>query len=139
MEDAFPQPEASWIHRVSYGETDAMAIVYYANYLHWFEQGRSFFIREQGMGYSQIEEKGVYLPVREACCRYLASAKYDQEVSVRTGIGKWGRASLTFYYEVYNLSESNKLITTGHTQHACVNAQGKPVALPEWLKDLFKE
>ncbi|MCF8104960.1 MAG: acyl-CoA thioesterase [Desulfohalobiaceae bacterium] len=135
-QEPFPQPEAWWEHRVSYGETDAMGIVYYGNYLHWFEQARSHFIRERGMGYSEIEKQGVLLPVREVHCRYLAPATYEQEIMVRTGIGTWARASLTFEYQVYNLSRDRSLMTLGQTQHACVSPQGRPVPVPDWLKTL---
>ncbi len=134
----FPTPETRWLHRVSYGETDAMGVVYYANYLHWFEQARSHFIREQGMSYAEIEKRGLRLPVREAYCRYRAPATFDQEVEVRTGISSWGKASLTFIYEVTNLSQGKTLMTTGHTQHACVDPSGKMIPVPGWLTDLFQ-
>ncbi|MGM0645053.1 MAG: acyl-CoA thioesterase [Thermodesulfobacteriota bacterium] len=133
---AFPHPENTWNHRVSYGETDAMGVVYYANYLHWFEQARSFFIRELGMSYKDIETRGVTLPVREAHCRYRSPASYEDEIAVRTGINEWRRASLTFVYAIYNLSREQVLMATGSTQHACTNSAGRPVPVPEWLKTL---
>lgn len=134
---SFPVPESWWPHLVSYGETDAMAVVYYANYLHWFEQSRSHFIRERGMSYNEVERRGVYLPVREAACRYLRPARYDDEIFVRVGISVWGRASVEFVYEVRTGGDRSVLHTTGRTQHACVDATGKPVAIPAWLKELF--
>ena len=134
----FPTPETRWRHRVSYGETDAMGVVYYANYLHWFEQARSHFIREQGMSYAEIEKRGLLLPVREAYCRYRAPATFDQEIEVRTGISAWGKASLTFVYEVINLLKEQAMMTTGHTQHACVDPSGKMIPVPGWLTDLFQ-
>lgn len=136
-EQDFPRPCSEWRHRVSYGETDAMGVVYYGNYLHWFEQARSDFIRRQGMSYADIEQKGLLLPVQEAYCRYRASAQYDQEIGIYTGISKWGRASLTFVYLVYNHSRQGKLISQGYTKHACVNSQGRPIAVPDWLKQLL--
>lgn len=135
--DAFPKPESWWKHFVSYGETDALGIVYYGNYLHWFEQARCHLLREVGLPYSQIINNGLNLPVREAYCRYRSSARFEQEIAVRTGIGKWRRASLTFQYEIYNLSENNQLMTTGYTQHPCVDSNGKLIAVPSWLKDIF--
>jgi acyl-CoA thioester hydrolase len=132
----FPHPDAWWPHLVSYGETDAMGIAYYGNYLHWFEQGRCHYLRELGAKYSEIESRGVLLPVREAYVRYLAPARFEQEIAVRTGIGRWGRASLVFSYEIYNMSEEQKLMTTGHTHHACVSPQGRLVGVPDWLKEL---
>ena len=133
---AFPHPENTWTHRVSYGETDAMGVVYYANYLHWFEQARSFFIRELGMSYKDIEARGVTLPVREARCRYRSPAGYEDKIAVRTGINEWRRASLTFVYAIYNLSREQVLMATGSTQHACTNSAGRPVPVPEWLQTL---
>ncbi|MFP4286036.1 MAG: acyl-CoA thioesterase [Desulfovermiculus sp.] len=135
----FPVPEVWWPHRVSYGETDAMGIVYYANYLHWFEQARSHFIRELGLSYSEIEARGILLPVREAFCRYRAPARFENLISIRTGIRDMNRASITFVYEVYNQSEDNRFMTSGYTQHPCMGRDGKPVAVPQWLKVLCME
>lgn len=132
----FPTPETWLAHRVSYGETDTMGVLYYAEYLHLFERGRSEFIRERGMSYATVEERGIILPVREAQCRYRASARYDDLVQIRIGIAEWGRASITFVYELYDESRT-RLLATGMTQHACINPQGRPVGVPQWLKDLF--
>jgi len=66
--------------RVRYAETDAMGVVYYANYLVWFELGRTDWIRAHGMTYREFEEHGVLLPVIEAHCAYRASARYDDLV-----------------------------------------------------------
>ena len=111
-----------------------MGVLYYAEYLHLFERSRSEYIRERGMSYAEVEERGIYLPVREASCRYRSPAKYDDLVWVHTGIQEWGRASIRFVYELYN-EDKGRLLATGMTQHAVVNAAGKPVAVPPWLKD----
>lgn len=134
----FPTPETWLAHRISYGETDTMGVLYYAEYLHLFERGRSEFIRARGMSYATVEERGIMLPVREAQCRYRSSARFDDLVQIRIGITEWGRASLTFTYEIRNETK-DKLLATGMTQHACVNPTGRPVAVPDWLKDLFTE
>lgn len=70
----FPTPETWFPHRVSYGETDCMGVLYYAEYLHIFERARSAFIRERGMSYADVEKRGIILPVREAQCRYRSPA-----------------------------------------------------------------
>lgn len=134
--DTFPTPETWLSHRVSYGETDTMGVVYYAEYLHFFERARNEFIRERGMSYKEVEEKNVMLPVREASCRYRSPARYDDFIQIRAGITEWSRASLTFVYEIWNEDKST-LLCTGSTQHACVNTQGRPVAVPTWLKELL--
>lgn len=132
----FPTPETWLPHRASYGETDTMGVVYYGEYMHYFERSRSEFIRERGMSYNTVEERDIFLPVREASARYRRPIRYDALVYVRVGISDWGRASVTFTYEVYDESKQT-LHATGTTQHACVNAQGKPVRVPDWLKELF--
>jgi acyl-CoA thioester hydrolase len=112
-----------------------MGVVYYANYLHWFEMARSLYIRELGMSYRLIEEKGIFLPVREASCRYVAPARFDEIVRIHAAISQWTRASLTFIYEVTDADKA-RVLTTGSTQHAVVDPTGKPCRVPDWLKEL---
>ncbi|MDE7370204.1 MAG: acyl-CoA thioesterase [Desulfovibrio sp.] len=131
----FPVPETWFPHRVSYGETDCMGVLYYAEYLHIFERARSAYIRERGMSYADVEKKGVILPVREAECRYRSPARYDELVLVRTGVSEWGRASLRFVYEMWN-EDKTRLLATGMTQHALVDASGRPIRMPEWFRRL---
>ena len=87
------------------------------------------------MSYRQVEERGLFLPVREASCRYRRPARYDDLIWIRAGITEWSRASLTFEYEIYD-EEKKTIMATGSTQHACVDAKGKPVAVPEWFRSL---
>lgn len=136
MSAPFPEPSCWLAHRVSYGETDAMGVVYYANYLHLFERGRGELIRNLGFSYATVEERGIFLPVREANCRYLAPARYDEIIHIHTGLAAQSRASLSFVYEITNEGQS-AVLTRGSTQHAVVNATGKPVRVPEWLQALF--
>ena len=136
MNTEFPSPN-SWLeHSVSYGETDAMGVVYYAEYLHFFERSRSLFIRERGMSYAEVEERGIYLPVREANCRYRIPAHYDDLLNIQVGISEWRRASIKFIYNIYK-NERSMLIATGFTEHACINKEGRPVRVPEWLREIF--
>lgn len=125
-------------HRVSYGETDTMGVLYYGEYFHIFERGRSDFIRSLGISYQVVEERGLFLPVREAQCRYRSPARYDDLIQVRLCICSFGKASLCFSYGLYD-EEKKKLMATGFTQHACVNATGKPIAVPLWFKDICHE
>ena len=136
MHDDFPSPAIWFTHRISYGETDTMGVLYYAEYLHIFERARSEFIRACGMSYRDVEEKDIILPVREAQCRYRSPARYDDLVQVHTAISEWGRASMRFVYEMWN-EDKTRLLATGSTQHALVNRQGRPVAVPDWLHDLL--
>ena len=123
-------------HRVSYGETYTMGVLYYAEYMHIFERARSTLIRERGLSYTEVEKRGIYLPVREAYCRYRAPARYDDLTYVRAWISEWRKASVTFSYEFF-AEDKKTLLATGMTQHAVVDPQGRPVAVPTWLKDLL--
>ncbi len=131
----FPENATWYDHRVSYGETDAMGVLYYAEYLHIFERSRSLFLRERGMGYNVVEERGIILPVREAWCRYRVPARYDDLLRVHCAVSEWGRASMTIVYEFWDEGRT-KVTAQGYTVHPMVNREGKPVAVPGWFKEL---
>ncbi|WP_291321942.1 thioesterase family protein [Desulfonatronospira sp.] len=131
----FPAPETRHPHRVSYGETDAMGVVYYANYLHWFEMARSTYIRERGIGYAEIEARGVFLPVTEAWCKYMQPCRFDELIFIRAAVSRWGKASFTFCYEVLS-REQDRVLTLGRTEHVCMGPEGRPVRVPAWLKEM---
>ena len=132
----FPDSISWYTHFVSYGETDMMGVLYYAEYLHLFERSRALYIRERGMSYAEVEKRGVILPVREAQCRYRAPIHFDEEIQIKVGIDQWKRASMRFVYEIWN-DEKSIIHATGMTEHAAVSREGKPVRIPEWLRELF--
>ncbi len=115
--------------RVIYGDTDKMGVVYYANYLRYFELSRSEFFRAKGGSYVAVEAQGYGLPVVEAFVRYRAPARYDDVLVVRARVGELKRASLRFEYEVRREGEE-ALLCTGHTLHACLGKDGRPCGLP---------
>ncbi|MDR0827381.1 MAG: acyl-CoA thioesterase [Desulfovibrio sp.] len=129
-------PEILFQHRVSYGETDAMGVLYYAEYLHIFERARTAFTHILGLPYKEVEERGIYLPVREAQCRYRSPARYDDLLNVLCGIAGWRPASFKFTYRVTREADG-VLIAEGLTSHALVNKAGKPVAVPDWFREVF--
>lgn len=117
--------------RVLYADTDRMGIVYYANYLRWFEAGRTEFIRAKGLRYRDFEERfGLLLPVAEAGVKYVEPARYDDLLAVETSLAELGRASARF---AYRLVRDGAVLTTGFTLHACVDATGRVVRMPEEL------
>ena len=120
-------------YRVIYGDTDQMGIVYYANYLRWFERGRSEFLRQIGLPYSSIESQGLHFPVTEVQCRYANSARYDDVVTIETVLVGLGRASLVFNYRIARETDDTQL-ATGSTQHACVDRAGKVARIPKDLQ-----
>jgi acyl-CoA thioester hydrolase len=85
-------------YRVIYGDTDQMGVVYYANYLRWFERGRSELLRQIGLPYATIEAAGFHFPVADVTCRYAQSARYDDVIDNATTLVELSRASLVFEY-----------------------------------------
>lgn len=114
--------------RVRYGETDRMGVVYHANYLLYFEMGRTEYMRTTGVTYREIESRGVFLVVVEAGVRYHANVGYDDAIRVRTRVGDLGRVRVRFDYEALS---GDRLLAEGSTTLACVDAKGKVRALPE--------
>jgi acyl-CoA thioester hydrolase len=116
--------------RVIYGDTDQMGVVYYANYLRYFEFARSEYFRAMGGSYRELEQSGLMLPVVEAHVEYKAPARYDDLLVVRTEVREARRATLVFGYALSREGEGRVLVT-GHTMHACITREGKPTRLPE--------
>jgi len=117
--------------RVRYAETDRMGVVYHANYLVWFEIGRTEFCRARGFAYKDMEEDdNAYLVVAESYCRYKAPALYDDELVVRTHITELRRRSVRFGYEVYRPADGT-IIAEGETGHVVTDRNSRVITLPE--------
>ncbi len=132
MTPATPIVKNITAYRVIYGDTDQMGIVYYANYLRWFERGRSEFLRQIGLPYGAIEEQGFHFPVTEVNCRYANSARYDDIVLIETELRELDRASLSFVYRILRQANGD-LLATGSTKHACIDRSGKVTRIPNLL------
>jgi len=115
--------------RVRYAETDQMGVAYYANYLVWFEVGRSEFCRERGFRYGDLEALGYKLVVIDVHCRYRSSARYDETVIVRTRLKDANKRMITFGYQILH-KDQEEVIAEGETQHICVDSNGKTKSLP---------
>jgi acyl-CoA thioester hydrolase len=120
--------------RVRYAETDQMGVVYYANYLVWFEVARTEYFRRRGVRYSDLERKGIYLMVAESHCRYKAPVRYDDHLRIVTTITYVKASSLEFSYQIFL---DQKLIATGSTVHVFVNQERKPVKIPAEITRVF--
>ncbi len=123
--------------RVTYADTDAMGVVYYAHYMRWFEIGRTEFMRSLGIAYKEMESEGIYLPVSEVFCRYLVSAKYDDVLTIETSVDFLKHASIQFSYRILRKSDEVELVT-GQTLHAFVNREGRIIRVPGHLKEKLK-
>lgn len=122
--------------RVRYAETDAMGIVYHANYYIWFEVGRGDFMRRFDISYKDMEKEGVILPVVESHCRYKVPAQYDDLLIVRTQIKELGTVRLSFQYQVIRDSDS-VLLAEGETVHAFTDKNKKPINLKKNHSELY--
>ena len=122
--------------RVIYGDTDQMGVVYYANYLRYFEAGRNELLRARGARYRDLEATHrLFLPVVDAQVSYKSPARYDDLLSIQTEIGRIGRASVRFVYEVVR---DGAVIATGQTTHACVDGEGQVRPLPGDMLSLLR-
>lgn len=124
--------------RVRYADTDRMGYAYYANYLRWFEVGRSELFRELGMTYKQIEEQGVYLPVAEAHCRYLHPVRYDDRITIATTLDTTVKGAIKFDYRLFQTS-TNTLAAEGYTKHPCMTPEGRVIRPPRFLRDFIQQ
>lgn len=123
--------------RVRYAETDQMGVVYYANFLVWFEVARVEWLRQGGWSYRDIEHDGTALPVIEAHCEYRHPARYDDEIEIAARGTLLTPVRVRFDYNVVRVDD-DILAAVGHTVHAAVDAGGKPCRLPQTLKDMLK-
>jgi acyl-CoA thioester hydrolase len=122
---------APYTHRVLYGDTDQMGVVYYATYLRFFEGARNEWIRALGLTYRDIESRGIMLPVMECGVRYLRPAKYDDLLHIPVRVTHT-RVRIRFEYDVHRAGDVT-LLAQGFTVHATVNAEGRPTRAPDWL------
>jgi acyl-CoA thioester hydrolase len=120
--------------RVRYAETDQMGIVYYANYLVWFEIGRVELLRALGLAYSQLEkDHKLILPVIEARCRYRAPARYDDEILIETRPAMLRGSVLKFAYRILRKNAGDAepvLLTEGETVHVVCDEELHKRPLP---------
>jgi acyl-CoA thioester hydrolase len=112
-----------------------MGVVYHANYLVWFEIGRTDLLRTIGWSYRQMEATGVLLPVIEAHCEYRKPCRYDDELEVITRGELLSPTRVCFNYEIRWLDGEASAI--GRTVHAAINVQRRPCRLPEQLSSVF--
>ena len=123
--------------RVRYAETDQMGVAYHANYLVWCEIGRTDFIRQLGLSYSQMERDGMLLAVSEANVRFHASARYDELVRVETSLASVRSRSLTFDYLI-SQADTGVRLATARISLISIKAGGRPVAMPPAMRALLE-
>ncbi|MGE4545852.1 MAG: acyl-CoA thioesterase [Pedobacter sp.] len=114
---------------VRYAETDAQGVVHHSNYLVWFEEARSDFLRQQGLPYSDLEKDGFFVVVTEVAVTYRSPAFYEDRISIETRLVKARGRLLEFVYRILNAEGT--LLAEGRTRHLVLGADRRPVSLPK--------
>ena len=120
--------------RVYYADTDHGGVVYYANYLKWFEIGRTEILRQSGFDYNEFEKQGIIAPVVEVKCSYKEPARYNDVIIIKTAIESIGNSSIKFHYAIIR-KNGNKLLAEGYTVNVFVDKKTmKSTRIPDNLK-----
>jgi acyl-CoA thioester hydrolase len=120
-------------YQIIFGDTDQMGVVYYANYLRFFEGARASYWRALGRSYKDLEDARIAMPVIEAHCNYKRPALYEDIIVVETEVTDVRGASLRF---VYDVRRNGELLAEGFTRHAVIGPGGRPRALPDFMRAL---
>ena len=122
--------------RVRYPEVDRMGVAHHSHYFVWLEIGRTELMRARGVDYRLLEDEGLFLPVVEASCAYLAPARYDELLRVHTRVESAGGVRVSFSYRIERQPDG-RLLATGTTRHAAVDRSGRPRRLPGTIRGLL--
>ncbi|WP_339910347.1 thioesterase family protein [Symmachiella dynata] len=118
--------------RVRYSETDAMGYLHHANYLNFFEMGRTELLRASGGNYRSVEGQGLFIVVVKMEVRYRAPARYDDVLTVKTQLIRSSPAKLIHNYQVFR---DDVLLCEAETLLGCVDAEGKIQRMPDFLSE----
>ena len=127
---------ASLTYCVPYADTDQMGVVYYANYLKYFEMARAELLRSLKYTYSTMEEDGYALPVIEAVCRYKRPARFEDDLTITAFVMEQKGIRIQIGCTV---KKGDELLSEGYTIHACLNKEGKPCRLPPRLLEILEQ
>ncbi|MDH4226578.1 MAG: YbgC/FadM family acyl-CoA thioesterase [Deltaproteobacteria bacterium] len=122
--------------RIYYEDTDTGGVVYYANYLKYFERGRTEYLREKGIELEELHKKGIVFVVVRAEADYLSPAKYGDLLHVKTELKEKTGATITFSHEVTKAG-SDAIVARGLVQLACVGEGGRPLRLPREIANII--
>ena len=130
------EKETVLTYRVPYADTDQMGVVYYANYLKYFEMFRSEMLIDAGLSYLQMEKEGIAMPVIEAVCRYKSSAHFEDRLSITGRVAEAKGVRVKIECEVRC---GDRILADGYTIHACMDMKtGRPTRVPAALLKLLK-
>ncbi len=130
----------SFDHRVKifYKDVDQMGIVYYSRYFEYFEEARTELLASIGLGVTDVEKKGIMLPVISSHCDYLKGARFEQNIIIRASISTEPRSKLQIDYSVF-IENEKEPIATGYTDHAFVNDRGVAVRASKMILERLNQ
>tara|TARA_B100001179_G_scaffold100584_1_gene71375 strand:+ start:675 stop:1079 length:405 start_codon:yes stop_codon:yes gene_type:complete len=130
----------SFDHRVKifYKDVDQMGVVYYSRYFEYFEEARTELLASIGLGVTDVEKKGIMLPVISSHCDYLKGARFEQNIIIRASISTEPRSKLQIDYSVF-IENEKEPIATGYTNHAFVNDRGVAVRAPKMILERLNQ
>ena len=114
--------------RPRYSEVDSMGVVYHANYLIYFDVGRTEWLRAAGADYAELERRGFRLAVVDLALRYLRPARFDAELALAVWLTELGKATVTFRYALRD--GDGQILCDGYTRLGCLNPDNRPTRLP---------
>ena len=129
---------STYKRKVEYYETDKMGIVHHANYLHWFEEARTFALAEMGLEYKNLEDIGIMMPVLSVDCKYKTGAKYGDTVLVDVNIEKFNGVKMNFSYQITD-SKTGILRVFGSSEHCFVGNDFKPLNLKKSYPAIYNK
>ena len=119
-----------YTHKVQYYETDQMGIVHHSNYIRWFEEARTDFMEQMGLGYEQMEEKGILSPVLSVEADYLRMVQFGETVTIEAFIKEYNGIKLTVGYEIFS-DRTEMVHCRGTSKHCFINREGRPLSLKQ--------
>ena len=130
----------SFDHRVKifYKDVDQMGVVYYSRYFEYFEEARTELLASIGLGVTDVEKKGIMLPVISSHCDYLKGARFEQNIIIKATISTEPRSKLQIDYSVF-IENEKEPTATGYTDHAFVNDRGVAVRAPKMILERLNQ
>lgn len=126
----------TYTHEVQYYETDGMRIVHHSNYIRWMEEARLDYLRQVGLAYDEIEEKGLVIPVLSASCQYKAATRYGETVKIFPELYGFNGLRFEVSYRITDMEEK-VLHAVGTTSHCFLNKEMKPVNIKKCAPEIY--
>ncbi len=125
-----------YTHTVQYYETDAMRVVHHSNYIRWMEEARLDFFRKVGIGYNEIEDRGIRIPVIGVSCEYKAATRYGEQVKIIAQIERFNGLRFSVIYRIED-PDGEVLHATGRSEHCFLDTAMRPINIKKTAPDIY--